>query len=151
MPHKILLAYDGSGSARKACDFAAEMAERYGAPLHVLAVARPPEFGTEVETEDFVERSRRHYLRDLKTVREQLARRSIALHVSVLVGHPAEQIVRYAEANGIDHIVVGHRGHTAFERWLLGSVARQVIAYANCAVTVVRNVRTEAGTNARTQ
>jgi nucleotide-binding universal stress UspA family protein len=25
-----------------------------------------------------------------------------------------------------------------FERWLIGSVARQVIAYAHCAVTVVR-------------
>lgn len=145
MPHRILLAYDGSESARKACDFALEMAEKYGAELHVLAVARPPEFGTEVETEDSIERSRRHYLRSLKTLREHLAGRSIALHVNVLIGHPAEQIVRYADANGIDHIVVGHRGHTAFERWLLGSVARQVIAYANCAVTVVRAPKERAG------
>jgi nucleotide-binding universal stress UspA family protein len=53
------------------------------------------------------------------------------------VGHPAEQLVRYAEANAIDHIVVGHRGHTLFERWLIGLVARQVISYAHCAVTVV--------------
>jgi nucleotide-binding universal stress UspA family protein len=30
--------------------------------------------------------------------------------------------VRYAEQHGIDHIVVGHRGHTLFERWLIGSV-----------------------------
>ncbi|MFH1816489.1 MAG: universal stress protein [Pseudomonadota bacterium] len=28
--------------------------------------------------------------------------------------------------------------HGLFERWLVGSVARQVIAYAPCAVTVVR-------------
>ena len=56
----------------------------------------------------------------------------------VVVGHPAEQIVIHAEKLGVDHIVVGHRGHTLFERWLIGSVARQVIAYAHCAVTVVR-------------
>jgi nucleotide-binding universal stress UspA family protein len=43
-------------------------------------------------------------------------------------GTRAEHIVRYAEANHIDHIVVGHRGHTLFERWLIGSVARQGIA-----------------------
>ena len=59
-------------------------------------------------------------------------------HIHIAVGHPAEQIVRFAEGHDIDHIVVGHRGHTLFERWLIGSVARQVVAYAHCAVTVVR-------------
>jgi len=49
-----------------------------------------------------------------------------------------KQLVLYAESRGIDHIIVGHRGHTLFERWLIGSVARQVIAYAHCGVTVVR-------------
>jgi nucleotide-binding universal stress UspA family protein len=63
------------------------------------------------------------------------------MQFEVVVGHPAKQIVRFAEANGIDHIVVGHRGHTLFERWLIGSVARQVIAYAHCAVTVVRRAQ----------
>ncbi|AUB85059.1 hypothetical protein THSYN_29440 (plasmid) [Candidatus Thiodictyon syntrophicum] len=47
-------------------------------------------------------------------------------------------LVIYAEGHGIDHIVVGHRGHSLFERQLIGSVARRVIAYAPCAVTVVR-------------
>ncbi len=47
-------------------------------------------------------------------------------------------LVIYAEGHSIDHIVVGHRGHSLFERWLIGSVARRVIAYAPCAVTVVR-------------
>jgi nucleotide-binding universal stress UspA family protein len=70
-------------------------------------------------------------------VKALAAKAHVECIAEVLVGHPAEQIVRYAEAHRIDHIV-GHRGHTLFERWLLGSVARQVIAYANCAVTVVR-------------
>jgi nucleotide-binding universal stress UspA family protein len=37
-------------------------------------------------------------------------------------------LVIYAEGHSIDHIVVGHRGHSLFERWLIGSVARRVIA-----------------------
>ncbi len=53
------------------------------------------------------------------------------------VEHPAEQLVAYAEGHGIDHIVVGHRGRTLFERWLVGSIARRVLAYAPYAVTVV--------------
>jgi nucleotide-binding universal stress UspA family protein len=56
----------------------------------------------------------------------------------VAVGNPAEQMLRYAEQHAVDHIVVGHRGHTLFERWLIGSIARQVVAHAPCAVTVVR-------------
>ncbi len=138
MINKILLGYDGSASAQDAFAFALDLATRYGAELHVLGVARPPEFAEDVETEAVIENSRRHYAKILSVPRAKLAHEPIKAQFEVVVGHPAEQIVRYAEKHGIDHIVVGHRGHTLFERWLIGSVARQVIAYAHCAVTVVR-------------
>ena len=115
MIHKLLIAYDGSDSAHAAFEFALDLALKYGAEFHVLAVARPPEFGEEVETEAVIEQSRRHYERVL---------------------HPLK-----ARADGLKacfEVKVGHRGHGLFERWLIGSVARQVIAYAPCAVTVVR-------------
>lgn len=136
MIQKLLIAYDGSDSAKAAFNLAIELAEKFGAELHVLAVARPPEFGSEVETEAILENSRRHYTHLLQPLRSQVA--GLTAHFEVIVGHPAESVVLYAEDHGIDHIVVGHRGHSLFERWLLGSVARQVIAYAPCAVTVVR-------------
>jgi len=136
MIQKLLIAYDGSDSAKAAFNLAIELAEKFGAELHVLAVARPPEFGSEVETEAILENSRRHYTHLLQPLRSQAA--GLTAHFEVMVGHPAESVVLYAEDHGIDHIVVGHRGHSLFERWLLGSVARQVIAYAPCAVTVVR-------------
>jgi len=136
MIQKLLIAYDGSDSAKAAFNLAIDLAEKFGAELHVLAVARPPEFGSEVETEAVLENSRRHYTHLLQPLRSQVA--GLTAHFEVMVGHPAESVVLYAEDHGIDHIVVGHRGHSLFERWLLGSVARQVIAYAPCAVTVVR-------------
>lgn len=136
MIHKLLIAYDGSDSAKAAFDLALDLAGKYGAELHVLAVARPPEFGAEVETEAVIESSRRHYTRLLQPLKTRAA--GLTAHFEVMVGHPAEGIVLYAEDHGIDHIVVGHRGHGLFERWLLGSVARQVIAYTRCTVTVVR-------------
>lgn len=136
MMHKILVGYDGSDSARAAFDFALELAGKYGAELYVLAVARPPEFGAEVETEAVIEQSRRHHAQLLQPLKVLAG--VLTAHFEVKVGHPAETIVLYAEDHGIDHIVVGHRGHSLFERWLLGSVARQVIAYAPCGVTVMR-------------
>ena len=145
MIRHVLLGYDGSPSADDAYRFAVDFARRYGAELHVLAAARPPDFGDEVETEAVIENSRRHYERVLAALRARLAQDGVAAQVTLVVGHPAEQIVRYAEQHGIDHIVVGHRGRTPFNRWLIGSVARQVIAHAPCAVTVVRPAGTPAG------
>ena len=136
MIHKILVAYDGSNPAKAAFEFALDLAKKYSSELHVLAVASAPEFGAEVETEAIIENSRHHYNQVLHPLKAQVA--GLTAHFEVMVGHPAESIVLYAEDHGIDHIVVGHRGHSLFERWLLGSVARRVISYAHCAVTVVR-------------
>ena len=79
--------------------------------------------------------ARRYYTDLLQLLKTQAE--GLLGHFKVIVGHPAESSMRYAEDHGMDHIVVGHRN--LFERWLLGSVvARQVVAYAHCAVTVVR-------------
>jgi len=138
MISRILVGYDGSDSSNDALELAADLASHYVAELHVLAVARPPEFGDEVETRAVTEQSQHHLNKVLSQARSRLVTNKAKQHFHVLVGHPAEQIVRYAEEHAIDHIVVGRRGHTVFERWLIGSVARQVVAYARCAVTVVR-------------
>jgi nucleotide-binding universal stress UspA family protein len=134
----ILVGFDGSAAAVHALNFAADLARAFGSSLHVLAVVRPPEFGGMVETEAVVEQSRQHYHNVLRGVQSKHANETFKTHIHVAVGHPAEQIVRFAEGHDIEHIVVGRRGHTLFERWLIGSVARQVVAYAHCAVTVIR-------------
>jgi protein-serine/threonine kinase len=50
---------------------------------------------------------------------------------------PAAAIVDFAERTRVDHIVMGARGQSALRRYL-GSVSSQVVATANCTVTVVR-------------
>ena len=137
----ILIAYDASDAAANALEFAVEFARAFDSALHVLAVVRPPEFGGMVETEAVIEQSRRHFQNALRGVQAKHAKELFKTHVHIAVGHPAEQIVRFAEAHEIDHIVVGHRGHTLFERWLIGSVARQVVAYARCGVTVIKQAK----------
>jgi len=51
MFHKILLAYDGSDPAGHAFKLALDLSVKYGADLRLLSVARPPEFGEEVESD----------------------------------------------------------------------------------------------------
>lgn len=135
---KILLGYDGSASAERALGFAIEIAQKFGSELHVLAVARPPDLGTEIEVEPVIERELKHYESVLAGMSEKLSGSGLASRSEVVVGHPAEQLLRYAETHDIDHIVVGNRGRSLFERLLLGSIARQVLAHAPCNVTIVR-------------
>ena len=136
---RILVAYDGSSSAEKAFALGLDLAGKYSAEMHVLAVARPPDFGGDVETEAVVEHSKQHCHQILKPLHALVsANKSVVVHFDVRVGHPAEQIIRHAEEWQADLIVVGHRGRGFLERWLLGSVAKRVLSYAPCSVCVAR-------------
>jgi nucleotide-binding universal stress UspA family protein len=138
MIKRILLAFDGSEPSSKAFDVAAEMAQRYQAELHVLTVAQAPEIGDEVETEAVIEHSRNYHKSLLHGLKHRGDTYGIKPHVEMVVGHPAQQILEHAERAHVDLIVVGHRGHGAFDRWRLGSVTHRIISYADCAVLVVR-------------
>ncbi len=138
MFQKILVAYDGSDPSRHAFNLVLDLASKYGAKVRVLAVARPPEFGGEVETEAVLEKSRKHYHHVLNSLKEDATSLGQAIEYEVVVGHPAERIVIDAEQWGADLIVVGHRGHGLMGRWLLGSIAKQVMHHATCDVLVAR-------------
>ncbi|CAN7479146.1 universal stress protein [Bosea sp. LjRoot237] len=60
----------------------------------------------------------------------------VSYHVIEAVS-PADAILRYAEHNDIDHIVLGARASSPLRRHL-GSVSTKVVAEALCSVSVVR-------------
>jgi len=53
-------------------------------------------------------------------------------------GNPAETIIDYAKKNGFNLIIVGSRGHSTFERIVVGSTAANVARYAHCSVLIHR-------------
>ena len=138
MIRKILVAYDGSKSAGRAFEFAMELAKPFNATVTVLAVARPSEPATMVESTAMLESAVEIYEKDFKKFREAAAETGIELETQVVAGHPAEQIVHFAHEEKMDMIVMGHRGKSIMERWLLGSVSKRVVSYAPCSVTIVR-------------
>lgn len=138
MINRILVAYDGSDPAKKAYGLALDLAQKYDAEVWVLTVARPPDYAEDVETEAILEGSRKYHQRLLAQLKQQSAGTRLHVHFEFAVGHPAEQIIHHAEQNKVNLIVMGHRGKTFFERLRLGSVSKQVMHYANCAVLVAR-------------
>ena len=138
MIDRILVAYDGSPPADKAFEYALALAARFTAELHVLAVARPPEPADDVETEAVLENATEHFEKLFVSMRAKAAAGAVSPVFEIVVGHPAQQIIDQAEARRVDQIVMGHRGKTFLQRWLVGSVSKQVIDHAHCAVTIVR-------------
>ena len=53
-------------------------------------------------------------------------------------GDAATEIIIYAKENQIELIVCGSRGLSPMTGWLLGSVSRKLVHYADCSVLVVR-------------
>jgi nucleotide-binding universal stress UspA family protein len=138
MISKLLVAYDGSKQSQKAYSMGVDMASRYSAKMIVLSVARPPEPPVAVELEAVLESATEYYEGHFKCMREQAAALGIDAEFQVRVGHPAEQIVHLANTEKVDAIVMGHRGESFLQRWLLGSVAKRVLSYAHCTVVIVR-------------
>ena len=88
---------------------------------------------------EFMQHGRQeHFERQFATLRAKAAAKGVTPQFEVSVGHPAEQILYHADSLGAGHIVLGHRGKNAFQRWLMGSVSKRIISYATCSVTVVR-------------
>lgn len=57
-------------------------------------------------------------------------------------GDVAMTILEVAASEQVDLIVVGSHGRRALARFLLGSVASQVVAHAPCSVLVIKHSRT---------
>jgi len=76
----------------------------------------------------------RHWAEPLK-----LETHRLSVHVLEAVD-PANAILEFAEANHVDHIIVGPRKSSVL-RNLLGSVSAKVAAEASCTVTVARPAR----------
>jgi universal stress protein A len=53
-------------------------------------------------------------------------------------GAPAEEIVRFADEESVDLIVMGTHGWTGVRHLILGSTAENVVRTANCPVLTVR-------------
>ncbi len=64
--------------------------------------------------------------------------KSIVVEHRLLAGDPAEAIVRVAETENIDLIVMGTHGRRGLARLLMGSVAEAVVRAAPCPVLTMK-------------
>ncbi len=143
MYKKVLVAYDGSEKAHDAFNFAMEMAvscPNSPTELVVLSVAQMPEPMDYIEMNPgAIMEGITKYFEDLfKGLKAEAEKEGVKIDTKVVMGHPADMIVKYAQEKGCDMIVMGHRGKSKVANWLLGSVSRRVASYSHCSVTIVK-------------
>ena len=74
----------------------------------------------------------------LERARERVTSEGVTVDTDILTGRPARTILEYAEAEGIDHVVMGSHCRTGVGRVLLGSVAETVVRRSPVPVTIAR-------------
>jgi nucleotide-binding universal stress UspA family protein len=141
MYRRILLPLDGSNLAEQALPHAVVMAERFQAELILLKVLEPlgsnlnlppgavkkAETETRLMTKEYLDRVAAH-------VQEKM----IPVKNVVVTGRPHEEIIRYAETEQVDVVVMCKRGGSGASRWLMGSVADRVARSVNVPVLLIR-------------
>jgi len=142
MYERILVPTDGSvGSAHVALQ-AIDLAETYGATIHVLHVIDEKVRGLVAgfgDEENFEARGRKAVERVAGMARNH----GVDVVTAVEDGDPAQRIVDYADEIDADLIVSGTHGRSGVERRLIGSVAERVVRKAACPVMTVRLPETD--------
>ncbi|MCC6728614.1 MAG: universal stress protein [Chthonomonadales bacterium] len=146
MYSKILLASDGSETALRAAATAAELARRFDASLTVLHVFAIPLTPVSLAATPGAEVDPLLLERMAGEVQDAVARRTgrvleeagVPYATRQEIGHPAETIVRVAQQEGFDLVVLGSRGLSEIRSFLLGSVSDKVSHHAPCPVLIVK-------------
>ena len=141
---RVMVGTDRSETAEQAVRWAAGLADRFGADLHVVQVI-VPEHPADSEP-GAVERAHATASAD-----------DLARHVRAIAGDrghgrivvdddPAMAIVRAAEEDAIDVLVVGNAGMAGRKEFLLGNVPNRVSHNARCTVIIVNTLATDGKT-----
>ena len=141
----IVVGTDGSQTAQKAVETAADLAKTGGGELHiVMSASNVPESQLRSERagvpDDVAHTVNPHQDTEaaLKEAAEAYESDGLTVHTHAKSGDPADAIISVAEANRADLIVVGNKGMTGAKRFFLGAVPNTISHHAPCSVLIVR-------------
>ena len=139
MYRNIVLAYDGTREGRAVLREGAELAQRCGAAVHLLAVVHPSTgilFAEAAEPSDLIDAQTQHVEQILAEGADKLRDRGLNTQATLRQGDPAEAILALASAVEADLIVIGNHRRNALSRWWRGCVHDEILAQAPCSLLI---------------
>ena len=139
---RILVAVDGSENADRAFEYGAYIAKQCEAE-QLLIINVIEGFGRNIgawEKHDSVVKDLEHSSNELlkKYKSKALSQAFTTTEVIRAAGNAGEEILRTAEREKMDTIVIGSRGLSTASELLLGSVSHNVIHNSKCPVVIIR-------------
>ncbi|MGC8658244.1 MAG: universal stress protein [Desulfomonilaceae bacterium] len=148
IPKKILFCTDFSENSLPARSYAVDFAKAFNASLSILHVVNSSRLGYPafeagvpfdlqsvlLNIEDSVKAAFNDFVSEFKDQVPEITTTS-------RVGVPAVEIVRFAEENSIDLIIMGTHGWTGFRHLILGSTAENVVRTTKCPVLTVKSTK----------
>lgn len=135
---RILVAIDGSESAKKAFEKSIYLAQKCSSKIDLVHVVQCELGGDSATTFELIDELKTKAQKMLEEYKIQAAKNNISIQIMVTQGDPAQAIIELAKAKSYDLIIMGTRGRTAFQELLIGSVSQKVMHHASCPVMVVR-------------
>ncbi|MBS3748244.1 MAG: universal stress protein [Candidatus Thermoplasmatota archaeon] len=137
---RVIVPVDGSELSKKAAKigcFLAKNADKKIVFIHVIeipATSFPPgEQPYMPKITDEIREIGKALLQDYKNL---CADKSVSIHTEMPEGIPYQEIIDFA--NKEDLIILGSKGHSTFERVLIGSVSEKVLHHSESSVMIVR-------------
>jgi len=142
IPTKILVPIDFSPSSHAAVESAADLAQHFGAALHLVHVipmfpaTTLPDFFPEAKfTEEATSEAQRHFA----AVTADLTGKGIKVTSSVEAGDDvASSILESVESESADMVVISTHGLTGWHPLVFGSIAEKVMKLVACPVLLLR-------------
>jgi nucleotide-binding universal stress UspA family protein len=137
----ILFATDFSDHAARAERVVAEWATKLNAQVEVFHAIRETAVlfapYAVAGSSDFEGEMHDAASKRMEKVLERLRLSGVCAKSKIVYGLASEEITKRALSRGADLIVIGARGYSTFQRFLLGSVAERVLRQAHCSVLAV--------------
>jgi nucleotide-binding universal stress UspA family protein len=140
MFERIMIATDGSKHSERAAEVGIELARLSGGAITIIYVADTGRL-SHLPEDMAIASIRSLLIREgedaTNYVEEKATRAGVASTKMVVEGNPGDELLRLSSESGIDVVVMGSVGRTGLDKFLLGSVAENVVRNSRVPVLTV--------------
>ncbi len=141
MYRRMLVTLDGSELSEVVLPYVKGLVGRLGLDVVLIHVCKPEESELIPLHRAYIERKAEVIRGQAKEARKKAeigpGKKAAEVRGELASGYPAEEILRYADENSIDLILMATHGRSGLKRWAIGSVAGKVLHASKVPVWLV--------------
>jgi nucleotide-binding universal stress UspA family protein len=136
---KILVPIDGSEFSLHAARYAIKLAKDENAQIICIhVISRTVLEYVPPQSREDLRKKAESWINTIKDLAKTSSISEIKTEILMDVHSVVESIVDYATRENIDLMVIGTRGRTGLKKFLMGSIANDVVRHAHCPILLVR-------------